>query len=64
VYFAGRLVQMRESGYDKVVVTDRLGSVVATGSDASFTRRLAPLYTTLTCRTHKRSHQPPHRLNP
>jgi RHS repeat-associated protein len=39
VYFAGRLIQMREGGYDKVVVTDRLGSVVATGSDASFTRR-------------------------
>jgi RHS repeat-associated protein len=39
VYFAGRLVQMREGIYDKVVVTDRLGSVVATGSDASFTRR-------------------------
>jgi RHS repeat-associated protein len=31
VYFAGRLVQMREGIYDKVVVTDRLGSVVATG---------------------------------
>jgi RHS repeat-associated protein len=41
VYFVGRLVQMREAGsnYEVVAVTDRLGSVVATGLNAAFTRR-------------------------